>query len=378
MLRATSSRSARRTTSCCCACTTSPPTRTPTACSSPSWPSSTPPQRQGRAPRLAELPDPVRRLRRLAAPAAARAPRSTSSSPTGARQLEGAPELLRAAHRPAPSGGAAPRRQPSAVRAGSRGRRARSSSWAARAGATFFMAMLAAFATLLYRLTGERRHRHRQPDRQPQPRRAAGPDRLLHQHHRAAHPPGRQPELSRGAARARATTALGAYAHQDLPFEKVVESVAPRRDPSHNPLFVVNFRAQARRPARPALDGSTSSRSRSTSASRALTSRSRSSSAPERLTGYFEYNHDLFEPATVAGVDRGPAGAAPASGRATGPAGARARPSPRPAARRTRERAHDCAPSGALKSCGTLWPDPESRTDRARAQAIRDTCARGR
>lgn len=37
--------------------------------------------------------------------------------------------------------------------------------------------------------------------------------------------------------------ALGAYAHQELPFEKVVEAVRPVRDPRINPLFQINFRA---------------------------------------------------------------------------------------------------------------------------------------
>jgi amino acid adenylation domain-containing protein len=49
--------------------------------------------------------------------------------------------------------------------------------------------------------------------------------------------------------------AVSAYAHQDVPFEKLVEDLAPARDPSRNPLFQVCFALQSTSAPALALDG---------------------------------------------------------------------------------------------------------------------------
>ncbi|MGH7829948.1 MAG: non-ribosomal peptide synthetase, partial [Candidatus Binatia bacterium] len=94
--------------------------------------------------------------------------------------------------------------------------------------------------------------------------------------------------------------ALGAYAHQDLPFEKLVEELQPERDLSRNPLFQVWFALQNVPRQALELAGSTvkplEMESRMAKFDLALSM----VEVGENLMGSLEYNTDLFESATIA------------------------------------------------------------------------------
>ncbi|MDJ0732575.1 MAG: amino acid adenylation domain-containing protein [Nostocaceae cyanobacterium] len=93
--------------------------------------------------------------------------------------------------------------------------------------------------------------------------------------------------------------ALGAYTHQDLPFEKLVEEIQPERNLSHNPLFQVMFVLQ--NPVKEKLDlpglKVEPLTSNSTTAKFDLTLVMED--VEEGLIAHFEYNTDLFEEITV-------------------------------------------------------------------------------
>ncbi|MEX0803651.1 MAG: amino acid adenylation domain-containing protein [Candidatus Binatia bacterium] len=92
---------------------------------------------------------------------------------------------------------------------------------------------------------------------------------------------------------------LGAYAHQDLPFEKLVHELQPERDLSRNPLFQVMFVLQnATRP----LSQISSIRSEPVEIESGRSQFDLSLFLRERdgkLIGYFEYSTDLFERDTI-------------------------------------------------------------------------------
>jgi amino acid adenylation domain-containing protein len=93
---------------------------------------------------------------------------------------------------------------------------------------------------------------------------------------------------------------LGAYAHQDLPFEKLVEELQPERDMGHTPLFQVMFMLQSAPHEVEELPGvvMTNFNSQQTTAKFDLTLSL--IEAGDKIAGNLEYNTDLFDAATIA------------------------------------------------------------------------------
>ncbi|MCC6858504.1 MAG: amino acid adenylation domain-containing protein [Bryobacterales bacterium] len=96
-------------------------------------------------------------------------------------------------------------------------------------------------------------------------------------------------------------TALGAYAHQDTPFELLVDALEPDRDMSRSPLFQVMFVLQnAQPPARQLRESRltlTAAEAHPGTAKFDLTLFI--TEGDSELGGAFEYNTDLFDAATV-------------------------------------------------------------------------------
>jgi amino acid adenylation domain-containing protein len=95
-------------------------------------------------------------------------------------------------------------------------------------------------------------------------------------------------------------TALGAYAHQDVPFERLVEELQPERSLSHSPIFQVMLAVQHARSARLQLPGvSLETMAVGTEAAKFDLMLLLAEDA-EGLEARLEYNRDLFEGTTIA------------------------------------------------------------------------------
>jgi amino acid adenylation domain-containing protein len=93
--------------------------------------------------------------------------------------------------------------------------------------------------------------------------------------------------------------ALGAYAHQDLPFEKLVEELHPERNLSHHPLFQVAFSLQNTPIEALELPGLTLSHIDFDNPSAKFDLEFHLWESPEALRGQVIYSTDLFDDATI-------------------------------------------------------------------------------
>ncbi|HEX2642975.1 MAG TPA: condensation domain-containing protein, partial [Thermoanaerobaculia bacterium] len=108
------------------------------------------------------------------------------------------------------------------------------------------------------------------------------------------------PDLATFLGRVRETT-LGAYVHQDLPFERLVEELAPDRSLAHTPFFQVMLVLQNTPLGTLDLPGVTMEpfAARSTSAAFELNLSAMELGPGNGIGGTLEFDRDLFEPATA-------------------------------------------------------------------------------
>ncbi len=94
--------------------------------------------------------------------------------------------------------------------------------------------------------------------------------------------------------------ALGAYDHQELPFEMLVDALQPSRDLSSSPLFQVMFVYQEEPLQRLHLPGLSLSRLDVPGSVAKFDLSLFLTSQGDQISGAFEYNTDLFDAATIA------------------------------------------------------------------------------
>src|SRR4028119_1622371 len=163
---------------------------------------------------------------------------------------------------------------------------------------TLFMTLLAAFQTLLYRYTGQEDIIVGTPIAGRNQVEAEGligffVNTLALRTYLSGNP-----SFQELLGRVR-EVALGAYAHQDLPFEKLVEELQPERDRSRTPLFQVMFVLQNTPTSALELPGLTVNSLNIDSGTAKFDLTVFIMETAQGLRASLEYNTDLFNAATI-------------------------------------------------------------------------------
>jgi len=168
-----------------------------------------------------------------------------------------------------------------------------------RMGITLFMALLAAFQTLLYRLSGQDDIVVGTPVAGRNRQEIAGLIGFFVNTLVLRTDLSEEPTFEQLLGRVR-KVAIGAYEHQDLPFEQLVEVLQPERSLSYTPLFQVMFSLDdALAPSVELPELSVSSHPVEIGTAKFDLGLSMENTA-SGLIGVWEYNTDLFDETTIA------------------------------------------------------------------------------
>ncbi|MBD1837880.1 non-ribosomal peptide synthetase [Coleofasciculus sp. FACHB-501] len=165
-------------------------------------------------------------------------------------------------------------------------------------GATLFIVLLAVFKTLLYRYTGQEDILVGSPIANRNRAELEGIIGFFANTLVLRTDLSNNPTFKELLGRVR-EVALGAYSHQDLPFEKLVEVLQPDRDLSRNPLFQVLFALRNVPTQNLELPGISLSLEEMESQTARFDLVLNLSQEAGGLTGVFEYNKELFNASTV-------------------------------------------------------------------------------
>ncbi|WP_292846224.1 amino acid adenylation domain-containing protein [Nostoc sp. NMS8] len=164
--------------------------------------------------------------------------------------------------------------------------------------ATLFMVLLAAFKTLLYRYTGQEDILVGSPIANRNRREISGLIGCFINTLVLRTDLSQNPTFSELLGRIRSVV-LGAFAHQDLPFEKLVEELQPERDLSSSPLFQVMFVFQNAPTSSLDLTGLTLSPLPVENKTAKFNLTLSLEQTTQGLMTVWEYNTDLFDASTI-------------------------------------------------------------------------------